>query len=69
LTRPEVPRGAGNLKFTIYVPVVPKMHHTKFEKNLSSGYLEEVINVQMLTDDRQTWIAKEVTLFIYKIHR
>jgi hypothetical protein len=40
---------AGNLKFTIYAPLVPKMHHTKFEKNWSSGY-QEFKNVQMLTD-------------------
>jgi hypothetical protein len=26
------------------------MHHIKFEKNWSSGYQEEVKNVQMLTD-------------------
>jgi hypothetical protein len=26
------------------------MHHTKFEENWSSGYQEEVKNVQMLTD-------------------
>jgi hypothetical protein len=26
------------------------MHHNKFEKNWSSGYQEEVKNVQMLTD-------------------
>jgi hypothetical protein len=43
------PRGAGNPKFTIYTPLVPKMHHIKFEKNWSSGY-QEVKNVQMLTD-------------------
>jgi hypothetical protein len=41
---------AGNLKFTIYVPLVPKIHHIKFEKNWSNGYQEEVKNVQMLTD-------------------
>jgi hypothetical protein len=40
--------GVGNLKFTIYVPLVPKMHHIKFEKNWSSGY-QEVKNVQMWT--------------------
>jgi hypothetical protein len=50
LPRPKGPRGAGNLKFTIYVPLVPKMQHIKFEKNWSSGYQEEVKNVQMLTD-------------------
>jgi hypothetical protein len=32
------PRGSGNLKFTIYALLVPKMHHIKFEKNWSSGY-------------------------------
>jgi hypothetical protein len=48
--RPTEPRGAGNLKFTIYVPLVPKMHHTKLETNWSSGYQEEVKNVQMLID-------------------
>jgi hypothetical protein len=44
-------RGARNLKFTIYVPLVPKMHHTKFEKNWRNGYQEGVKNVQMLTRD------------------
>ena len=44
------PRGARNLKFTIYVPFVPKMLHTKFEKNWTGGY-QEVKNVQLLTDD------------------
>jgi hypothetical protein len=38
------------LKFTIYVPLVPKIHHIKFEKNWSSGYQEEVKNVQMCID-------------------
>jgi hypothetical protein len=33
------------------------MYHTKFENNWSSGYQEEVKNVQMLTDDGQTQIA------------
>ena len=48
---PHRPQGAGNLKFTIYAPLVPKIHHTKFEKNWSSGYdQEEVKNVPMLTD-------------------
>jgi hypothetical protein len=49
---PRGPRGgggAGKLKFTIYVPLVPKMHHIKFDKNWSSGY-QEVKNVQMLTN-------------------
>jgi hypothetical protein len=50
LPHPISPRGAGNLKFTIYTPLVPKIHHIKFEKNWSSGYQEEVKNVQMLTD-------------------
>ena len=44
------PRGARDLKFTIYVPLVPKMLHTKFEKNWTGGYQEEVKNVQLLTD-------------------
>jgi hypothetical protein len=47
--RPKGPRGEGkgarNLKFTIYVPLVPKIHHLKFEKNSSKGYQEEVKNV------------------------
>jgi hypothetical protein len=47
---PHGPQGVGNLKFTIYVPLVPKIHHIKFEKNWSSGYREEVKNVQMCTD-------------------
>jgi hypothetical protein len=38
LPHPIGPWGAGNLKFTIYAPLVPKMHHIKFEKNWSSGY-------------------------------
>jgi hypothetical protein len=53
---PKAP-GAGNLNFTIYVPLVPKMHHTKFEKfekNWRSGY-QEVKNVQMLTDTSHVW--------------
>jgi hypothetical protein len=40
--------GPGKIKFTIYVPLVPKMHHIKCEKNWSSGY-QEVKNVQILT--------------------
>jgi hypothetical protein len=47
LPHPKGIRGAGNLKFTIYVPLVQKMHHNKFEKNWSCCYQEEV---QMLTD-------------------
>jgi hypothetical protein len=47
LPHPKGLRWAGNLKFTIYVPLVPKMHHIKFEKNWSSGYQEEVKDVQM----------------------
>ena len=43
------PRGARDLKFTIYVPLVPKMLHTKFEKNWTGSYQEEVKNVQLLT--------------------
>ena len=43
------PRGAWDLKFTIDVPVVPKMLHTKFEKNWTDAY-QEVKNVQLLTD-------------------
>jgi hypothetical protein len=43
LPHPIGPRGAENLKFTIYVPLVPKMHHTKFEKNWSSGYQEDMM--------------------------
>jgi hypothetical protein len=51
LPLPKGPSGAGNLKFTIYAPLVPKMHHIKFEKNWSSGYMyHEVKNVQMSTD-------------------
>jgi hypothetical protein len=48
------PMGAGYLKFIIYVPLVPMMHHIKFEKNWSSGYQEEVKNVQMLTETLYT---------------
>ena len=33
------------------MPLVPKMLHTKFEKNQTCGYQEEVKNVQLLTDD------------------
>jgi hypothetical protein len=43
---PQRPQGAGHLKFTIYTPLVPKIHHTKFEENWSSGYQV----VKMLTD-------------------
>jgi hypothetical protein len=57
LPHPKGPRGAGNPKFTIYAPLVPKMHHFKFEKNWSSGYQEEVKNVQMLTD----------TIYMYQV--
>jgi hypothetical protein len=39
--------GAGNLKFTINVPLAPKTHYTKFEKNSKSGYQEEIKNVPM----------------------
>jgi hypothetical protein len=46
---PKGPRVVGNLNFTIYVPLVPKMHYIKFEKNWSSGYQEGVKNVQMCT--------------------
>jgi hypothetical protein len=44
------PQGVGNLKFTIYAPLVPKIHHIKYEKSWSSGYQDEVKNVQMCTD-------------------
>jgi hypothetical protein len=47
---PQRPQAAGVLKYIIYVPLVPKMHHTKFEKNWNSGYQEEVKNFQILTD-------------------
>ena len=50
LPRPQGPRGARDLKFTIHVPLVPKMLHTKFEKNWTSSYQEEVKNVQLLKD-------------------
>jgi hypothetical protein len=30
---PQKLQGAGNLKFMIYDPFFPNMHHTKFEKN------------------------------------
>ena len=50
LPRPQGPRGARDLKFTIYVPLVPKKLHTKFEKNWTSSYQEEVKNVQLFTD-------------------
>ena len=46
---PPGPRGARDLKFTIYVPLVLKMLHKKFEKNWTGGY-QEVKNVQLLTD-------------------
>jgi hypothetical protein len=49
LPHPKGLGGSGNLKFTIYALLVPKMHHIKFEKNWSSGY-QEVKNLQMLTD-------------------
>ena len=49
------PRGASDLKFTIEVPFVPKTLHTKFEKNWTGGYQEEVKNVQLLTDMYQIW--------------
>jgi hypothetical protein len=32
LPRPKGPRGAGNLKFTIYVPLVPKMHYLNLKR-------------------------------------
>jgi hypothetical protein len=35
-------RGTGILKFKIYIALVPKMLHTKFEKNWSSCYQKEV---------------------------
>jgi hypothetical protein len=47
---------AGVLKFTIYVPFVIKLLHTKFEKNWSGGY-QEVKNVQLIMDDGQKQIA------------
>jgi hypothetical protein len=47
--RPKGPRGAGNLKFTIYVPLAPKMHHIKgFDpRTAKSGLanLEKINNV------------------------
>ena len=48
LPHPQGPRGARDLKFTIYVPLVPKILHAKFEKNWTGGY-QEVKNVQLLT--------------------
>jgi hypothetical protein len=50
LPHPTEPNVAKQLKFTIYVPLVPDMHHTKFKKNWSSGYQEAVKNVPMLID-------------------
>jgi hypothetical protein len=50
LPLPMGPRGVGNVKFTNYVPLAPKIYHIKFEKNSSSGYQKEVRNVQMCTD-------------------
>jgi hypothetical protein len=41
--------GAGNLEFTIYVPLFPKMLHIKFENNWNSVY-QEVKDVKILTD-------------------
>jgi hypothetical protein len=55
LPRPKGSRGAGNLKFTIYVPLVIKIHHIKFENNWSSGYQEEVKNVEMLSCLAPLW--------------
>ena len=46
---PQGPRVARDLKFTIYLPLVPKMLHIKFEKNWTGRYQEEVKNVQLLT--------------------
>jgi hypothetical protein len=45
---PQTPGETKNLKFTIYVPLVPKIPHTKFEKNWNIGYQEEVKNVHMV---------------------
>jgi hypothetical protein len=45
-----MPQGGRKPEFTIYAPLVLKMHYIIFEKNWSSGYQEEVKNVQMLTD-------------------
>jgi hypothetical protein len=42
------PRGGGGRKPEIHnlCPLVPKMHHIKFEKNWSSDYQVEVKNLQ-----------------------
>lgn len=39
----------GVLKSTFKVPLVPTMHHTKFEKNSKDSYQEDR-NVQLLTN-------------------
>jgi hypothetical protein len=47
---PQRPQGGRKPEFKIYVPLVQKMLHIKFEKNWRSGYQVEVKNLQMLTD-------------------
>jgi hypothetical protein len=44
---PEDLKWVPSLKFTIYVLLVSKMHHKRFEKNWSSGYQDEVKYVPM----------------------
>jgi hypothetical protein len=44
---PKAPVRSRVLKFIIYVPLAPKMLHTKFEKNWTGSY-QEVKNVQYL---------------------
>jgi hypothetical protein len=54
LPHPIGPRGARNLKFIIYSPLVPKMHHTK-----------EVKNVKMLTGKTTPRIINFTILVLY----
>ena len=52
---PQCPRGARDLKFTIYVPLVLKMLHTKCDKNWTGGYQEEVVNRHYVPNLTPPW--------------
>lgn len=39
------------IKFSMYVPLTPNLHHTKIRKNWPRSFYEEVQNVHLLTHD------------------
>lgn len=50
LPRPQGPWGAEVLKFTVNVPLAPKMLHINFDKDWNGSH-EEIQNVQLFMHD------------------